>query len=74
MKKTAQSINERYRFEPIKSYSVEEILKAGGTSAFAYKMGKTPDKLVEALNELPDEDFLNDQEFDLALKTLQEEK
>ena len=65
---------ERYQFKPIKSYSVEEVLKSGGTSAFAHKMGKNSQNLVEALKNLPEEFFLTDQEFDTALKILHEEK
>jgi hypothetical protein len=64
----------RYQFKPIKSYSVEEVLAGGGTSAFAYKMGKSPQNLVEALKDLPKESFLTNQEFDKALQILQEEK
>jgi hypothetical protein len=42
-------------FEPkktpkiIKSYSPEEILAAGGTTAFSIKMGKDMDSLIAAL-------------------------
>ena len=75
MKNTAKSaIAEPYQFKPIKSYSVEEVLAAGGTSAFAHKMGKSPQNLVEALKNLPDDSFLTNQEFDMAMQILQEEK
>ena len=74
MKNTAKStITEPYQFKPIKSYSVEEVLAAGGTSAFAHKMGKSPQNLVEALKNLPEESFLTNQEFDMALQILKEE-
>lgn len=75
MKNTIKSDHtERYQFKPIKSYSVEEVLAGGGTSAFAHRMGKSPQNLVEALKDLPEDSFLTNQEFDVALHILQEEK
>ncbi|RIV27191.1 hypothetical protein DYU11_02445 [Fibrisoma montanum] len=76
MEKTSKATDptEPYQFKPIKSYSVEDVLAAGGTSAFAYKMGKSGKKLAESLEKLPEGSHLTDEEFELALKTLREEK
>jgi hypothetical protein len=65
---------EQYQFQPIKSYSAEEVLAGGGASVFARKMGKKPKNLIEALKSLPEESFLTNQEFEKALQILQEEK
>ena len=51
MKKEVKT--DEYGFAPIKSYTVEEILAAGGTTAFARKMGNTPEALKEALRNAP---------------------
>ena len=42
-------------FKPVKSYSVEEIFAAGGTTAFAIKMGNTPEAMIKALENAPKE-------------------
>ncbi len=61
-------------FSNFKSYSVAEIMAAGGTTAFANKLGKHPERLVEKLKNLPPDAFLTEEEFALALKTLNESK
>lgn len=61
-------------FPNLKSYSVDEILAAGGTTAFANKMGKDSSKLYERLSKMPKEDFLTDQEVADALRILNEGK
>jgi hypothetical protein len=57
-----------------KSYSVEEILAAGGATAFANKMGKNPENIEKALEALPDEGFLTDEDVKAALEILREKR
>lgn len=53
-------------FKTHKSYSPEEILAAGGTTAFALKMGKTNEALIKALeNAAPIEPFTDEEWADL---------
>lgn len=61
-------------FSALKSFSVDEILAAGGTTAFANKMGKSAAGLEEALKKLPKEALLTEEEFSAAMKTLNESK
>jgi hypothetical protein len=61
-------------FSAIKSYSVEEILAAGGTSAFAAKMGKSPEKTMNLLQNLEIDSYLTNDELDAALEILNTEK
>ncbi len=61
-------------FSDFKSYSVEEIMAAGGTTAFANKLGKRPELIGERLNELPDDAFLTEDEFTRAMETLNRSK
>ncbi len=61
-------------FSKFKSYSVEEIMAAGGTTAFANKLGKHPQHLVDALKNLPIDAFLTEEEAALALKMLKDNK
>lgn len=70
--KTLDAINDP--FSGIKSYSVAEVIAAGGTTAFANKLGKNPQDLVDYLKELPDDAFLTDEEAEAALKYLRENK
>ncbi len=63
-----------YQFRTHKSYSAEEILAAGGTSAFAHKTGLTGRKQMEAIANIDAEDFLTDEEMEAALKILRENK
>jgi hypothetical protein len=65
---------EQHLFPKIKSYSVDEILAAGGATAFAEKMGKSAKGLFDALKELPKDAFLTDEEFEEAMKTLNASK
>lgn len=57
-----------------KSYSVDEILAAGGTTAFANKLGKNFDDIEERLKKLPKDAFLTDEEVEEALRTLNASK
>ncbi len=61
-------------FSSHKAYSVSEILAAGGTTAFANKMGKHPENIVDRLKELPKDAFLTEEEATLALKMLKDSK
>lgn len=57
-----------------KSYSVDEVLAAGGATAFAVKMGKSLKGLEEELKALPDDAFLTDEDVEAALAILRESK
>jgi hypothetical protein len=54
----------------VKTYSVSEILAAGGTSAFANQLGKNMQHTITRLKALPKEDFLTDEEATAALEYL----
>ena len=66
--------NQESSFPKIKAYSIDEILAAGGTTAFADKLGKNFGDLAARLKELPENAFLTDKEVEQALKTLRESK
>ena len=66
--------DEQPSFPKFKSYSIDEILAAGGADAFAEKMGKSWQSLIAKLEKLPKEDFLTEEEFEQAMKTLKESK
>ena len=66
------SKGESLSFPSYKSYAVDEILVAGGTTAFAEKLGKDPEKLVESRKNLPKDSFLIDEETEAALRILNE--
>lgn len=68
------SADEYRPFSKLKSYSVDEILAAGGTTAFSEKIGKSGEGLLAALKKIPKEDFLTEEEFQEAMKTLNESK
>jgi hypothetical protein len=73
---TMQKTTKRYElpiFSNIKSYSVEEILAAGGTSAFAAKMGKSPEKLLETLQNIP-QPFFSDEEWDSLVEQIKNDR
>ncbi|MDB5149123.1 MAG: hypothetical protein JWQ57_3143 [Mucilaginibacter sp.] len=57
-----------------KSYSVDEILAAGGATAFAVKMGFKVGDIIKELQALPPEAFLTDEEVEAALVILRESK
>ena len=63
-----------YTFPNFKSYSVDEIMAAGGPDAFAEKLGKNAYTFMERLKKLPKDDFLTDEEFREAIKTLNQSK
>ena len=61
-------------FLKFKSYSVDEILAAGGATAFAEKLGKNFHNAIEQLEKLPKDPFLTEEEFEEAMKTLNQSK
>lgn len=71
--KDALKTKEKYQFRTHKSYSVEEILAAGGTSAFAHKRGLTGKKQMEALIKIPTVEF-SDAHWDDVLEILKNDK
>lgn len=71
-----QKINEGsagYVFRTHKSYSVDEILKAGGTTAFANKIGKSAEWQREAWSKLTPIEF-TDEEWDSMMEMIQNDK
>ena len=68
------SNEEQPSFPKFKSYSVDEILAAGGPTAFAEKMRKSWENLIANLEKLPKEAFLTDEEVETALEMLKESK
>lgn len=64
----------KYSSLTFKSYSVEEIWAAGGTTAFANKLGKNPELIGEKFKDLPEGAFLTEDDVIQALKTLKESK
>jgi len=58
----------------VKSYSVAEIFAAGGATAFATKMGQNPEDFFTGLKDFPKEDFLTDEEAEIALEMLRNNK
>jgi hypothetical protein len=61
-------------FSSFKSYSIDEIIAAGGTTAFADKMGKSAKSLEDALKKIPKDAFLTEEEFLKAMETLNQSK
>jgi hypothetical protein len=61
-------------FFNVKTYSVSEILAAGGTTAFANQMGKNQQHTITRLKGLAREDFLTDEEANNALEYLKNNK
>jgi len=61
-------------FSRHKSYSIAEIMEAGGTTAFANKLGKHPQNIAGQLKKLPPDAFLTEDEATRALEMLNESK
>ena len=68
------SHNTEGSFSGHKSYSIAEILAAGGATAFANKMGKSPEAIENRLKAIPKDAFLTKEEAASALKILNESK
>ena len=73
-KKKEIKVDETYTFKRYKSYSVDEILAAGATTAFANKLGKNPENITKGLADLPEDAFLTEEEFQAAMATLNASK
>lgn len=70
--KTLKSVD--YQPSRFRSYSVDEIMAAGGTTAFANKIGHDPSELLEILKSIPEDEGLTYEDIALAVKTLRESK
>jgi hypothetical protein len=57
-----------------RSYSIQEILAAGGPTAFALKTGKTNEALIKALESCPPIEPFTDEEWDDLLSDLKMNK
>jgi len=57
-----------------KSYSAEEILAAGGATAFAIKMGKDRDSLIKALENSPKPEPFTEEEWADLMADLAKDK
>ncbi|MEO8885835.1 MAG: hypothetical protein ABI367_07205 [Mucilaginibacter sp.] len=57
-----------------RSYSIADIIAAGGATAFANKMGKSPESIGSRLKALPKDAFLTEEEASEAIKMLSEGK
>ncbi|MEA5403935.1 hypothetical protein VB776_13485 [Arcicella sp. DC2W] len=60
------STNKPYLFKKVKTYSAEEIIAAGGSTAFGKLTGHTP----ERLKDMPVGEPLTEEEYQKALKML----
>lgn len=74
MKPNSAANNEAYQFKAHKSYSVEEVLAAGGATAFGLKTGKTGQKLIDALKKAPKIDPFTEEEWNDLLRELANDK
>lgn len=71
--KKALNTKQPYQFKVHQSYTVEAILAAGGTTAFAHKTGLTGKKQMEALAKIP-AITLTDEEWNEILEILNNDK
>ena len=66
---------EKYAFKTHESYSPEEIIAAGGTTAFAHKIGKTYQNMMDSIKNAPDfEVEFTDEEWDDLMEQLKNDK
>jgi hypothetical protein len=61
-------------FKTHKSYGVEEILAAGGTTAFGIKMGKDMDSMLKAMENAPKPEPFTDEEWADLMDQLAKDK
>lgn len=61
-------------FFKVKSYSISEIMAAGGATAFATKMGKRPQNIISRLKHFSQDAFLTNEEAKSALEVLKNNK
>ena len=64
----------QHSFLKVKTYSVSQILSAGGATAFAAQLRKKPQNLASKLRDLSKDSFLTQDEDNSALKTLKDNK
>lgn len=68
MKRTSAN---KEQFKTHKTYSPEEILAAGGATAFGRKMQKNNRKLITALNNAPSPEPFSEEEWNALLKQIE---
>lgn len=73
MKSNTVSANDGL-FKSHKTHSVQEILDAGGATAFGIKSGKNNQTLIDALKKSPPIDSFTDEEWNDLLKQLENDK
>jgi hypothetical protein len=66
---------QKYTFKTHESYSPEEIIAAGGTTAFAHKIGKTYQNMMDSIKNAPNFDVeFTDEEWDDLMEQLKNDK
>jgi len=61
-------------FKNIKSYSVDEILAAGGPTAFAEKTGKTFENMLKVMENAPKPEPFTEEEWADLMEQLAKDK
>jgi hypothetical protein len=61
-------------FKNIKSYSVDEILAAGGPTAFAEKTGKTFENMLKVMADAPQPEPFTDEEWADLMEQMAKDK
>jgi len=61
-------------FKIHRSYTPEEVLAAGGTTAFALKTGKTNEELIKVLENCPPVEPFSKEEWDRMMIQLEKDK
>jgi len=72
MGKRATTESKNILFPGYKSYSINDIIAAGGTTALANRLSKKPENISENLKKLPKDAFLTRKEAIDALEQLKE--
>lgn len=68
------SNNKTYNPKSHRSYSIDEIISAGGSTAFAQKVGKKVTDVSKKLSQIPEDALLSENELNMALATLNDSK
>jgi len=74
MKKEKSNATDTPYSPRFKSYSINEIMAAGGPMAFANQIGKSTICLFDEVAKLPSDAFLTEEDFDNAMNTLKSSK
>lgn len=69
-----KTIENAYMPKIPRSYSIDEVLAAGGPTAFANKIGLDTRRMFEEIASLPPDAFLTEDEFNAAMATLNASK